>query len=354
MKKFLVTLLKIGISAAIIAYLVWHATRSEDPDERNVFQQLLDQPKQWGVLALACLFCASAVMLTLVRWWYLVRALEIPLRFGSAMRIGLLGYLFNLAPLGIVGGDLLKAWMLAWQHREHRAKAVASVVVDRVVGLYLLFVVASAAILLTGFWTIEGGAGLIREICVITFLVTIGGGAAIAALLFPGVTDGRGTRALARLPRVGHTIDRLIEAIRMYRRRPAVMVISSLMSVGVHCLFAVGVYFIARGLFGRVLSLGTHFVINPLSAATGALPLPFGPFEALLEFFYNHVSEPGIVTQKGQGLVVALAYRLICILIALVGACYYVGSRGEVAQVLREAEQEQPPEGSDHASSAIT
>lgn len=346
MKKFLVTLLKIAISAAIIAYLVWDATK--DKGSENVFQRLFNQPKQWEILAAACTLCASAVMLTLVRWWYLVRALEIPLRFASGLRIGLFGYLFNLAPLGIVGGDLLKAWMLAWRHREHRAKAFASVVVDRIIGLYVLFVVASAAILLTGFWKLKDERGLIFVTCTATFVLTIVGGVAIAVLLIPGVTDGKGTRALARLPRVGHAIGSLIEAMRMYRRKPVVLAAAVLMSVGVHMLFATGVYLIARGLPGDVLSLGTHYVINPLSASTGAIPLVAGPFEFLLEFFYTHVPEEGVVIQEGQGLVVALGYRLICILIAMVGACYYLAGRGEVAQALREAEQEEQAERQPH------
>jgi hypothetical protein len=343
-KKLLLTLLKIGISAAIIAYLVWDATRTTEGGQ-NVFQQLRDQPKRWYLLAAAWVFCAAAVMLTLIRWWYLVLAVEVPLRLRDALRIGFLGYLFNLAPLGIVGGDLLKAWMLAWEYPRAKARAVASVVVDRVIGLYLLFVVASAAILLTGFWKLDDPQGHIRDICIVTFALTIAGAVFVAVMLIPGVTDGRGTRALTRLPRVGHTIASLLEAVRMYRRKPGVLVVSSLMSVGVHCLFATGVYLVARGLFGEVLSLAAHFVVNPLAASTGVLPLVAGPFEFVLNLLYTLVSEPGVHIQPGQGFVVALGYRLITILIAMVGACYYLGSRREVAKVLREAEEEEQQAG---------
>ena len=119
-----------------------------------MFANLVDQPKRWDMLAAAWACCTVAVLLTFVRWWYLVRALDVPCRFRDAIRISFWGYLFNLAPLGIVGGDLVKAVMLDHEHPRHRAKAVASVLVDRVIGLYVLFVVASAAILLTGFWRI--------------------------------------------------------------------------------------------------------------------------------------------------------------------------------------------------------
>ncbi len=337
MKKFLVTLLKIALSAAIIAYLVWDAVGTEDAKGRNVFQQLLDQPKQWELLAAACLFCGSAATLTMVRWWYLVRALEIPLRLTEGLRIGFFGYVVNFFPLGIAGGDLLKAVMLARRHAHKKVEAAASVVIDRLIGLYLLFVVASAAILLTGFWKFHDPKGYIPKICTATFVITALGAVALAVLLTPGVTDGRGTKALARLPRAGPAIESLIGAVRMYRRKPRVLLAAAAMSVGVHSLFATGIYLIARGLYQDVPPLHTHFVVSPLSAATGVLPIPVGPFEVVLELLYRPVGMPAY-----RGFIVALGYRLICVLIAVAGICYYLLSRGRAAQAAREADQEQP------------
>ncbi len=135
MKKILLTLLKLSISVGIIAYLVWKATRTRGPGNVDVFTNLVDEPKDWWMLFWAWAFSAAAVVLTFIRWWYLVRALDIPCRFRDAIRISFWGFLFNLAPLGIVGGDLVKAVMLAHEHRQYRAKAVASVLFDRVIGL---------------------------------------------------------------------------------------------------------------------------------------------------------------------------------------------------------------------------
>ena len=334
-KKLLITLLKIGISVAILAYLVWNATRPQ-PDGQNVFANLVSRPKHWGWLAGAWGMCFSAVMLTFIRWWYLVRALEVPLRLRNGLRIGFVGYLFNLAPMGIVGGDLLKAFLLAHEYPEGRAKAFASVAVDRLIGLYMLFVVATAAILATGFWYLPDPK--IRWICHFTFVVTAVGGVGIALLMIPGVTGGKVTRTLSGIPRIGHAVASLIDALRLYRRRPGVIAIATLMSIAVHSMFATGVYFIARGLPGKFLTLAEHFVVSPLSASTGVLPLPMGPFEAVLDFLYTCVSDGAI--PSGQGLVVALTYRLICILIAVIGICYYLGSRAEVTEVMHEAEEE--------------
>jgi glycosyltransferase 2 family protein len=339
MKKILVTLLKLGISLGLIAYLIWNA--SHGAGKANIFINLRDEPKDWGMLACAWAAAAAAVVLTFIRWWYLVRALGIPCRLADAIRISFWGYLFNLAPLGIVGGDLVKAVMLAHEHRQYRAKAVASVLFDRVIGLYLLFIVATAAILLTGLWRTDEPK--IAWICYATFIITAGGALGIALLYVPGVLDGPIFRALGRLPRVGRLITSLIEAVGLYRYLPKVLFYSSIMCIGVQCLFALGIYFIARGLPGDVLSLGLYFVLWPLSSAVGVLPLPFGPTEAVLDYLYSHIPQAGVSIAEGQGLVIALCYRFITVLVAALGIGYYFRNRREVSEAIHEDEQAPRP-----------
>ncbi|MCC6123588.1 MAG: flippase-like domain-containing protein [Pirellulales bacterium] len=337
MKKFLITFLKIAVPLAIVAYLIWNSTRGGD--RANAFANLKSQPKNWWFFAAAWAVATAAVLLTFVRWWFLVRALEIPCRFRDALRISFWGYLFNLAPLGIVGGDLVKVVMLAYEQPRHRAKAAASVVVDRVIGLYLLFIVATVAIFLSGFWQIPDAG--IHFICRATLGLTAVGTLGIAVLLLPGATDGKLTRALGRLPRIGRPVASLIDAVRMYRRKPRALFLTSLMTVGVHCLFAFSVYLIARGLPGEVLSLGKHFVIMPLSSATAVIPFAMGPLEFMLDFLYANVpAAAGAVIPQGQGLVVALCYRLITVFIAALGAYYYLGNRKEVAEAMHESDGE--------------
>ena len=57
MKKLFVTLLKVGLSAAIIAYLVWNSTQGEK--NVNVFANLRDQPKDWWMLVAAWACCTA-------------------------------------------------------------------------------------------------------------------------------------------------------------------------------------------------------------------------------------------------------------------------------------------------------
>jgi len=333
LKKILVAVLKIAVSGGILSYLVWDAHQNE------AFAHLWRQPKHWGLLTGALAACAAAVLLTLIRWCYLVRALDVPLRMRDALRIGFLGHLFNLAPMGIVGGDLLKAVMLARHQRGRHAEAFASVFVDRIVGLYMLFAVASVAILLTGFW--DTPARQVQWVSKATLLLTAVGTLGVVAVLLRDPTGGKSTRWIGGIPYVGRPLSRVVDAVRMYRRRLPVLASAAAMSVGVHSLFTLGVFLIASGLYDRVPALGMHFVLSPLSAAAGVLPLPMGPFEFVLDRLYPFAPmAAGAVMKPGQGLVIALGYRIITVMIAAVGICYYLASREEVGQVLHEAEQE--------------
>ena len=331
-KKALLIVFKIGVPIAILAYLFW------DASENKAFETLRDQSKNWPLLGLALVSCATAVVLTLVRWRFLVRALDIPFTLREALRFGFLGYLFNLAPMGIVGGDLLKAYMLARHHPSEKTAAVATVFVDRIIGLYVLFVVASAAILMTGFADV--GNELVRKVCYATHLITIVGTVGMVALLMPDLSNGGSTRLLAKTPFVGGVLEKVALAVAMYRRRWPVVLLACLMSVAVHSFFSIGIFLICSALYENVPALKMHFVIAPLSAATGVIPLPMGPFEMVLNTLYVQVpSVSGSAIGSGQGFVVALGYRIITVVIAAIGLIYYLSSRAEVAEILQEVDE---------------
>ena len=105
--KLLVKLLQWGILLAIVGYLVRDIYRNKS------FTEIWNGPKQWDLLAAALLITFVGVLLTIVRWFWLLRAHDLPLSMRDAMRLGFLGYLLNFVSLGAVGGDLFKAILTA-------------------------------------------------------------------------------------------------------------------------------------------------------------------------------------------------------------------------------------------------
>jgi uncharacterized membrane protein YbhN (UPF0104 family) len=342
LKKYAIGGLKIAISTAILAYLFYRASHDES------FAALRDQPKHWGLLLAALLVFLVNICSNMIRWYLLVRALELPFTLRDAFRLGFVSYLFNFFTVGIVGGDLIKAVFIAHQQPGRRTEAVATVAVDRIVGMYAMFLVASAAFLFSGLQPANVRdpvvLSAIQRICQATILLSAIGTIGLGLLLVPGFTTWPLWDLLVGLPRVGKIFDRLIGAVRMYRKRVGVLAVTLLMSLSTHALAAVGIYLIALGLPGDQPSLATHFVIVPISNVAGVLPLPggLGAFEYALDLLYRGVST--VAVAQSQGFVIALAYRVITILIAMIGVVYYLTSRREVTELIKEAQANDEPQ----------
>lgn len=332
MKKYIILFLKFALPLAIIAWLVGNI------DEQQM-RQLTERPKHWGMLAAALAIAMTAVCMTFIRWFLLVRALEIPFRLRDAFRLGFLGYLLNFVSAGSVGGDLFKAVFIAREQPGRRTKAVATVVVDRLFGLYALLVVTSLALLLSD---LDSASAEIIAISRVTFLATTTGGLVIFILLVPGFTNGRVSNGLARLPKVGPTLESLINAVRMYRNRPAVLAVGGAMSLVVHCLYATSIFLAAGAMFDGVPSFGEHLIVVPLATLAGAMPFTpagLGAFELALDQLYLLLPQGGVVLVSG--VTVALAFRMMTFVIAGIGVVYYWTCRREVKAVLIAAQDEQ-------------
>lgn len=329
MKRALINLLKFGGSALILAVL-FNGTRDSLYDLR-------DQPKNWSLLGAATAVALVAVCLSFIRWYMLVRALDLPFRLRDAFRLSFVGYLFNFVSLGAVGGDLFKAVFIAREQPGRRAEAVATVFFDRLIGLYTLFLLASTAVLCMGL--LSSPVHEIRIICQITVGGTIAGTIGVVLLLTPGCSGGRLARSLTRIPRVGHIAHRLLMAVRIYSSKKLVLLAALGLSLLVHALFAVCFYLIAMGLPGNAPTLADHLLIVPLGMVAGVTPLPLsglGATEAVVEFLYIHLPNVQPVT-AGSGLIVCLAYRAITMLVAIIGVVYYLANRALMRQTLREA-----------------
>lgn len=329
-RRLLVTVLKSAVLLAILAWLLYSLDHAQ-------LAALREQSVDWLRLGAGAGLALCCTLLTFVRWYLLVRALELPFRLADAFRLGCLGYLLNFVAFGSVGGDLFKAIALARRQAGRRTEAVATVALDRAVGLYSLLVVASLAILLSGH---RITAPVVKAVCQLTLLATLAGSVVVVVLLAPGARRLAWLRAAARLPGLGSLVNRLADALDMYRGKRRLLAIIAGLSLTVHLVFSLALYLVGASLFPQHPTLAEHYVIVPLSVVAGALPFTpagLGTFEAAMRELYRLVP----AQSGGDGFVVALVFRLITVLIAAVGAVYYWLGRRDVAVVLREAKEEE-------------
>lgn len=348
MKKHALNAAKWAISLTIIIFLVYKVVA----EDQETFTRLREEPKDWPLLLAALVCLATAVTLTFVRWFWLVRALDLPFRFADALRLGYIGYMFNLVSLGSVGGDLFKAVFIAREHPERKTEAVATIILDRFIGLYGILILASVVMLNIDLAQFGERAEQLAAIRWFTWTATGVVSLMFVALLLPFFLRGPIVEKFCNIPRLGPTIRKLVDAALVYRQQRDVLWMCILLTIGIHCLMVLVFYFCSRALPNEAPPLLSQFAIVPIGMLCGAIPLPgggLGAFEAVMEFLYAQIS-PVTPAPVGQGLLIALTYRVLTILVGLIGVGYYLRRRKEVDEVYHQAELEEESEASGHVA----
>ena len=131
-KKILKFVIKFGISAGILAYIIC---------TRDIEWRDFTLVKPW-CLAVAFLCIYTQLSLTAVRWFTLLRAAGVNCSFREAFSLQMQGMFFSqFLPGGSVGGDVVKAGILATRTPPGgKFNVVFSIFVDRLCGLGALLI----------------------------------------------------------------------------------------------------------------------------------------------------------------------------------------------------------------------
>jgi glycosyltransferase 2 family protein len=331
LRRTIVLLVKLAVAAGLMAYVIYQAQQHER------FRQLVEQPKNWALLCTGFICTFLSVFLSFLRWRILVVAIGIEFRTSEALRLGALGNVLNFISLGSLGGDFFKAVFLAHRQPGRRTEAIATVIVDRLMGLAIMLIIASAGILAMGLWKTEDAAlrGLYQLILLSTVAGLVGGGLLI---FVPALTGPKLIGWSRDLPLVGPTVARLLGAARAYRDRKHMLVQACAMSFVVDLLYVMSVYFVARGLPVVAPTFLEHMVIVPVASLAGAIPITpagLGTLELATDKLYTAMH--GV--ENGVGTIVTLAHRMTMVAVAVVGLIYYFAYRKEVQTVMAEAEE---------------
>lgn len=330
-RKSLMTWLKWPIALLLIAWLCYQ--------NREQLLRILsgEQEVRWTYLLAAFLLCGSSILLTFYRWYLLVVALEFPFTFRDSIRLGFLGYLFNYVAPGAVGGDAIKAVMLAREQTSRRAVAVATILLDRILGLQALLMVGAGAVLF-----LTGDIQHREKIELILWGGSAAGLLGLAVMLSPAA-HSRPILALTRIPKVGAIFADLLDGVAYYQSRRGVVILTVLISVVGH-FGVISSFFLcalAVGSADSVPDYASHLFLIPVAEIIGVIvPLPggVGALEGAVQKSYELAgASPQI------GFLAAGAYRATTIVIAMVGAGIYVLQQKRIASLL--AAEAELPEG---------
>jgi uncharacterized protein (TIRG00374 family) len=326
-RQFLVHLAKYAVGLALLAFVVWR--NWEAPAGGVGIADAIQRPVQLVPLTLALSICALGLLLTFIRWYFLVRALDLPFTLANSTRLGLVGYFLSIFLPGSIGGDIIKAACIA-REQTRRTLAVASVIVDRVVGLVGL--VWLVALLGAVFWVV--GNHELHHQYSLQIIVGLSWSLVAASLAFWAVLGMLSNAASERFAawlaghgRVGATFGELWRAAWLYRCRGATVFLAVCMSMVGHVGFVLAFYFAAQTLLapaelGSIPSMAEHFLVVPIGMTIQAVvPVPGGLGIGEMGFgeLYHLLGKP-----RSLGVLAAFVSRALTWVLAFVGYLLYL------------------------------
>jgi uncharacterized protein (TIRG00374 family) len=277
------------------------------------------------------------MLVTFLRWYLLVVTQGLRFRVRDSLRIGFIGFLFSQVIPGAVSGDLVKVAMLV-REQERRTVAVATVILDRVLGLYGLVLLAGLAALFS--WRDIRDVPELHDLAV-WVMALVGAGTVGFASMFLPFFRGKWADTVSNIPMVGKLFRELIGSIVVYQGKYWVIVISVAMSVLGHLGFVSALYCVAAGLQGSLWPWQLHFVVAPLGLMINAIPISpggVGVGEAAMQALFSAVGQDG-----AKALLMMLSYRAISWLLALIGVGYLVtGGFSETRRAMADSTATQP------------
>ncbi len=268
---------------------------------------------RWGILSIAMVGFLVSVLVTAVRWWFLLRLQEIHISLWEAIRLTFLGNFFNMFMPSTVGGDAFKAYYIA-KHTPRVGAVLVSIFVDRILGMTELTLLAGVSL------AVVLAAGLVQFANVKEAAITVG---IVVCVVIGGLTFLLSARfrnmlrlekIYQRLP-IAHHFAAAGDAARLYRQRLGALGKAVAITFGAHVLFVGSI-----GLIGVSLGLDcpfyNYFVYIPLIYIIGAIPLSVGGagwVEGLYLFYFGSLNPNAV-------LILALMARFVPMIWALPGA----------------------------------
>jgi glycosyltransferase 2 family protein len=297
-----------AVGLGLLARVLWAS--------REGAREVLSHRPDGRYLALAFVLCLFALASTFLRWRIMVRAQGIPLRILDAVRVGFIGNAIDLVIPGQVGGDVYKASFLC-QGQERKTRVIASILIDRAIGVLGLFLLAGAM----GLWNWPATAPQVRPLIVVVWSALFFGVLGLGAVFSPPLLRSL-ERALARRERFRMIAGDLHAMSLAYRDRKGAIALGLTMSTISHTLYALSFAAISAALLPHPPSVSQHLQMVPLVLFTTIFPLPFGALglsEQVSDELFSMIHHP-------SGALSMLGFRVVGLAVACVSISIYIAN----------------------------
>ena len=263
----------------------------------------------------------SGVVINNYRWVLLLRGQNFDISTRETLPLTFIGLFFNFAMPGGVGGDVVKGYYLVNDHKERKVAAGMSVLVDRLVGFFVMTFMGLAA-LAFDFENI-----LKRPQMVVLLLIILG--FFLGFVVFFGLAFSKSVNAhpwtespFRKLPG-GKLFRKLYEAVHSYSEHRPNFYWACLLSVFSQS-FAILFFMIAGGHVSPVsLPWQTYAVVvqvGLIAASIQISPAGVGVSQAAFDFLFEVNNG---VAVKGLGSNLATGNQVMMFILGLVGGYFF-------------------------------
>ncbi len=311
MRKRLSSIIKLCLSLGLLVFVL----------ARVGLEQAIETlaSARWPLLGLALILYIAGIALRSLRWRALLRAKRIQVPLSRLVVLYFVGSFFNIMLPAGVGGDAVRAYELS-RYTDTLEAAIGTVLIDRAIGLLMLFVMAALVL--------PFGAALLPPwVAGLVIALTVGSLAGLALLFWGRPLEQAFRRLPPRLQTlIGRPVVRkLYRSFTGYDRHSLAVAVS--VSI-VFNLLLIAVNVLIGEALGAHVSLGHYVVFISLTSFLSALPISIGGLgvrEGSFGLFFGQVGVPQTVAVS-----MSLAFYLINVLSGLIGGVLYAseGARG--------------------------
>ncbi|MBF0493571.1 MAG: flippase-like domain-containing protein [Candidatus Omnitrophica bacterium] len=307
MKRALLVLAKIIISVGLLALLIW-LVRKDIPEIVPAISSCDLKYLSAAVLIFVFNVAAMAYRLKIV-----FEGESLSMTFLECLQLTYMGYFFNNFMPTSVGGDLVKGH-LSVKDKADRIRAYASVMMDRLIGLYSFLILAAGALI---YKREMPGLKYVSEI----ILIMLSGGAIMFWIVIHEKIALLVERFFSRikLGGLGEKLKSVYDIVHDYRKRMDVVVKSLLISFVSQGMYFVTIYFFFLALGASSVRLLDICLVVPVVSFISMLPSigGLGVREGAMVAFF------GPLVGKQTAFAVSILLLLGLFVVSIIGGAIY-------------------------------
>lgn len=282
----------------------------------------------WALLGFICILVA--VFFAMIRWKILMNAIKLNPTVFQITKLTFIGFAFNTVIPGAVSGDIVKAYYLS-RGRPHKTEAVMTIVFDRLVGIFTLFLTTLSVIvvilLFRNSFIITAEELYNIQIMGLIMLVLV----VVIILGFYISLSNRFDQLsiVKRLQDKGPifiSISKLFNTLRLFRYKKRFVFLAIGVSIVGQFPLILSIYFFGKSAADNVLLFFHYLFLAPIAFTLNAIPLSPGGFGSGEIFVYKLFKLFGSI----NGANILAMFHVSTIVFSFIGLLLYIFNKKNI------------------------